>query len=129
MKKIAVEEHIHTEEYIAHLYTRKEFPKRDLIEEGGKKFIRDWWSPTNFRLMDPNQPNKLTDQGEGRIKEMDEVGIDMQVLSLSFPGVELFDAAEGTSMAKAVNNDLFEVINRYPERFAYIRTMVWNRGF
>lgn len=123
MKKIAVEEHIHTEEYVAHLYTRKDFPKRDFIEKRGKKLIRDWWSPTNYRLMDPNQPNKLTDQGEGRIKEMDEFGIDLQVLSLSFPGVELFDAQEGTSMAKAVNNDLYEVINRYPERFAGLATL------
>ena len=118
MKKIAIEEHIHTEDYIAYLYTRKEYPRRDLIEKGGKKFIRDWWSPTNYRLMDPNKPDKLTDQGEGRIKEMDEVGIEMQVLSLSFPGVELFDAADGTSIAKRVNDNLSEVINRYPKRFA-----------
>ncbi len=118
MKKIAIEEHIHTEGYLAYLYTRKEFPRRDYAKEGGKMFIRDWWSPTNFRLMDPDQPNKLTDQGEGRIKDMDEAGIDMQVLSLSFPGVELFDAVDGTSMAKTVNNNLSDVINRYPERFA-----------
>jgi 5-carboxyvanillate decarboxylase len=123
MKKIAIEEHIHTEGYLAYLYTRKEFPKRDLIEKEGKKFIRDWWSPTNFRLMDPDQPNKLTDQGEGRIKDMDEAGIDMQVLSLSFPGVELFDALDGTSMARTVNNDLSEVVYRYPERFAGLATL------
>ncbi|MFC1862696.1 amidohydrolase family protein [Thermodesulfobacteriota bacterium] len=118
MKIIAIEEHIHTEDYIAYLYSRKEYPRRDFTEEGGKKFIRDWWTPTKYRLMDPDQPNKLTDLGEGRIKEMDEAGIDMQVLSLSFPGVELFDAADGVDIAKKVNNNISEIINRYPERFA-----------
>jgi len=118
MKKIAVEEHIHTEDYTAYLYARKEYPRRDFTEEGGKKFIRDWWAPTKYRLMDPDQPNKLTDHGEERIKEMDEAGIDIQVLSLSFPGVELFDAADGVDIAKTVNNNISEVVNRYPERFA-----------
>ncbi len=118
MKKIAIEEHIHTEDYLAYLYTRKEFPRRDFTEKGGKKFIRDWWSTANFRLMDPDQPNKLTEHGEGRIREMDEAGIDMQVLSLSFPGVEMFDAPDGASVAETVNNNLHEIVNRNPERFA-----------
>ena len=42
----------------------------------------------------------------------------MQILSLSFPGVEMFDALDGASMAEKVNNNLYEAVNRYPERFA-----------
>ena len=120
MKKIAVEEHFHTEEYIDYLHTRKEFPKRDIIEENGKKFIRDWWSPTKYRLIDPDQPNinMITDLGEVRLKVMDEAGIDMQVLSLSFPGVEFFDASDGTAMAKVVNDRLSQAVKQYPDRFA-----------
>jgi 5-carboxyvanillate decarboxylase len=120
MKKIAVEEHFHTDEYIEYLHTRTEFPKRDFVEEKGKKFVRDWWSPTKYRLLDPDLPNKnlISDLGEIRLKVMDEAGIDMQVLSLSFPGVELFEVADGTAMAKVVNDRLSKAVKQYPERFA-----------
>ncbi|OGP54415.1 MAG: hypothetical protein A2Y65_09530 [Deltaproteobacteria bacterium RBG_13_52_11] len=118
MKKIAIEEHFHTEEYVKYLYSRKDWPRRELIEEGGKRFVRDWWSPTSFRLLDPDRPNPLTDLGEGRLKRMDEAGIDMQVLSISFPGVEMFDASDGTAMARSINDELSSVVARYPKRFA-----------
>jgi 2,3-dihydroxybenzoate decarboxylase len=118
VKKIAIEEHFHTEEFVKYLYSRKEWPRREIIEEGGKRFIREWWSRTGTRLMDPDQPNPLTDLGEGRLRRMDEAGIDMQVLSLSFPGVELFDAADGTAMAKSINDELSGAVKRHPERFA-----------
>jgi len=118
VKKIAIEEHFHTEEYIKYLYSRKDWPRREIIEEEGKRIAREWWSPTNSRLMDPNRPNPLTDLGEGRLKRMDEAGIDMQVLSLSFPGVELFDAAEGTAMARSINDELSGAVKRNPDRLA-----------
>jgi predicted TIM-barrel fold metal-dependent hydrolase len=118
MKKIAIEEHFHTEEYIRYLYSRKEWPRREVIEEGGKRLARDWWSSTHYRLMNPDQPNPLTDLGEGRLRRMDDAGIDMQVLSLSFPGVELFDAADGTAMAKSINDELSGAVKRNPDRLA-----------
>jgi 2,3-dihydroxybenzoate decarboxylase len=120
MKKIAVEEHFLTDEFIEYLHTRKEFPRRDIIEEKGKKLIRDWWSPTKYRLIDPDQPykNMITDLGEVRLKVMDEAGIDMQVLSFSMPGLEVFDASDGTSLAKGINDRLSQAITQYPKRFA-----------
>jgi 5-carboxyvanillate decarboxylase len=118
VKKIAIEEHFHTEEYVRYLYSRKEWPRREIIEEGGRRSAREWWSPTNYRLMNPYQPNPLIDLGEGRLKKMDEAGIDMQVLSLSFPGVELFDAADGTAMARSINDELSGAVKLYPDRLA-----------
>jgi 5-carboxyvanillate decarboxylase len=118
VKKIAIEEHFHTEEYIKYLYSRKDWPRREFVEEGGKRFVRDWWSSTSFRLLDPDRPNPLTDLGEERLKRMDEAGIDMQVLSISFPGVEMFDASDGTAMARSINDELSSVVTRYPKRFA-----------
>ncbi len=123
VKKIAIEEHFHTEEYIKHLYARKEWPRREVVEEGGKKIAREWWSPTHYRLMNPDQANPLNDLGEGRLKRMDEAGIDMQVLSLSFPGVELFDSSDGTLIAKDTNDELSEAVKRYPQRFAGFATI------
>jgi len=118
MKKIAIEEHFHTEDFVKYLFSRAEWPRRELTEEGEGRMVRDWWSETSFRLLNPRAPNRLTDLGEGRLREMDEAGIDMQVLSLSFPGVELFNPSDGCAMAKAVNDELSETIKRHPRRFA-----------
>lgn len=123
MKKIAIEEHFHTEAYTQYLYSRKEWPRREMIEESGKRLVRDWWSSTNYRLMDPEKPNPLTELGEGRLRRMDEAGIDMQVLSLSFPGVELFDAADATPLAREINDELSEAVARYPSRLSGFATI------
>jgi 5-carboxyvanillate decarboxylase len=117
VKKIAIEEHFHTEDYVKYLFSRKEWPRREFVEEDGKSLVRDWWSPSGFRLLPPG-PGKLTDLGEGRLHEMDEAGIDMQVLSLSFPGVELFDPSDGTAIARSVNDELSAAVKRHPERLA-----------
>jgi 2,3-dihydroxybenzoate decarboxylase len=48
---------------------------------------------------------------------MDSSGIDMQVLSLTSPGVQVFDAATANSLAAASNDELAEAIRRNPTRF------------
>lgn len=120
MKKIAIEEHFHTPGYIEYLRSRKEVPRREIVEEGGRKVERDWWSPTQYRVFDPDNPahKQISDIGEGRIQAMDEAGVGMQVLSLSYPGVELFNPADGTAIARQVNDDMAEVIGKYPDRFS-----------
>jgi 5-carboxyvanillate decarboxylase len=62
--------------------------------------------------------DRLTDIGEGRLKDMDAAGIDMQILSLTSPGVQVFDAATANSLAASSNDQLAEAIRRYPNRFA-----------
>ncbi len=118
MKKIAIEEHFLTENYRNFLRTRKEFPRQEFVEQGGQKVKREWWSPTNYRLLDHDLTEKVHDLGEKRLKDMDEAGIDMQVLSFSLPGIEPFNASDGTAMAKNINDELSEVVKRYPARFA-----------
>ena len=61
---------------------------------------------------------RLGDIGERRIADMDASGIDMQILSLTSPGVQVFDAATATSLASDTNDQLAEAIRRYPTRFA-----------
>ena len=65
----------------------------------------------------------LTDLGEGRIGAMDAAGIDRQVLSHWSPGVQAFEPAQGTELARLVNDRLAEAIRRYPERFAGLATV------
>jgi 5-carboxyvanillate decarboxylase len=53
-----------------------------------------------------------------RLREMDEHGVDMQVLSLTAPGVQMFDADTACELATLANDRLAEVIARHPARFA-----------
>jgi len=61
---------------------------------------------------------KLVDLGPGRIRQMDQDGISMQVLSLTAPGVQVFAADVATALAEQANDRLGEAIKAYPERFA-----------
>ncbi len=119
MKKIAIEEHFFTEEYLSYLRSRKDYPRLETVEdEKHHKIERLWSTPDRYRLRDPDEMGRLLDLGEGRLREMDEAGIDMQVLSLTAPGVEPFDAADGSAIAKKTNDELSAVIKKYPHRFA-----------
>ncbi len=55
---------------------------------------------------------------ERRIADMDATGIDVQVLALTSPGAHIFDAATGTALARASNDELAAAIAKYPQRLA-----------
>lgn len=60
----------------------------------------------------------LADIGEGRLADMDRAGVSLQVLSLTSPGVQLFDADTAVTVARESNDILAATVRRYPERFA-----------
>ena len=60
----------------------------------------------------------LSDMGPNRIAHMDAAGIDIQVLSLTSPGVEQLDADEARSIARDANDRLFSAVSNHPSRFA-----------
>ncbi|MBA1204831.1 amidohydrolase [Pseudomonas capeferrum] len=60
----------------------------------------------------------LTDMEHQRIAHMDAAGIDMQVLSLTSPGVQIMDRAEAVSFAGQSNDWLADAISRHPTRLA-----------
>lgn len=66
----------------------------------------------------PGIAEKLVDLGEKRIAEMDKAGIDVQVLSLNSPGVEMCSPAEAITLAKETNDLLALATKNHPERFA-----------
>jgi predicted TIM-barrel fold metal-dependent hydrolase len=67
--------------------------------------------------------DQLLDLDDLRIAEMDEAGIDMQVLSLNSPGVEQLGAAEAEAQARQANDYLGEAVRRHPSRFAGFAAM------
>src|SRR6185312_11080179 len=64
----------------------------------------------------------LLDMEKVRLRDMDENGVDMQILSLTAPGVQMFDADTASELAIVANDRLAEVISRHPTRFAGLAT-------
>jgi len=60
---------------------------------------------------------RLVDLGERRLADMDAAGIDRQVISLTAPGPQIFDADRGPAMAALANDQLAEACRRHPDRF------------
>jgi len=61
---------------------------------------------------------RLADVDARRIGDMDEAGIDLQLLSLTSPGVQVFDRETATALAADANDQLAAAIARHPARFA-----------
>jgi predicted TIM-barrel fold metal-dependent hydrolase len=66
---------------------------------------------------------KLGDLGELRLKEMDEAGVDFQVLSHCPPGAQAFDAETAAAQARGVNDRLHETVRARPDRFGAFATL------
>lgn len=61
---------------------------------------------------------RLDDLGELRLNEMDEAGIDVQVLSLQEPGVQNFEGEQAIRLARQANDGLRRSVDARPDRFA-----------
>lgn len=61
---------------------------------------------------------KLEDFDDIRLQEMDEVGIDLQVLSHAPPGLQGVEASIAAEVAMRVNDRLAAVVRRNPKRLA-----------
>jgi predicted TIM-barrel fold metal-dependent hydrolase len=66
---------------------------------------------------------KLLDLGVGRIADMDEAAIDLQVLSLAAMGFDGLDAATATPVARDVNDELAGAVRGRPNRLAGFATL------
>jgi predicted TIM-barrel fold metal-dependent hydrolase len=100
MRTITLEEHFATPEFF----------------DGPARFLKDRAEQVGGRYA--NLMARLCDVGAKRIAEMDAAGIDMQVLSLSAPGVEQMAAADAIAMARDTNDYLADAVQKHPTRFA-----------
>ncbi len=62
--------------------------------------------------------SRIQDIGEVRLRDMDDIGIARQILSLTAPGVQVFDADLATSLARSANDQLAQAIRAHPDRFS-----------
>jgi len=68
------------------------------------------------RIQAVNQ--RMQDLGERRLADMDATGIARQILSLTSPGVQVFDADTAVRLARECNDVLAEAVVRHPHRFS-----------
>jgi len=101
---VALEEHFATEQFL-------EGPGRDHFQRmaaGSQRF------PGGVGGL----VEQLADVAAGRIAEMDAAGVNVQVLSLTAPGLEQVPGSDAVALARAINDDLADAIRHYPQRMA-----------
>ena len=114
MKTIDFENHFITPEWVDALLANDGHPR--LVEDKATGKVRLYYQADAFEPF--GVMPKLLDLGEGRIAEMDSVGVDVAVLSLTAPGCEQLSAEVGPVLAKSTNDSLAAAIDRHPDRFA-----------
>lgn len=60
----------------------------------------------------------LKDVEDHRLPQMDQYGVDMHLLALTAPGVQMFDADTAMDLAMLANDKLAEICRKHPRRFA-----------
>ena len=106
MRMITLEEHYATQAFL-------EGPGHQLIDQARAVKAHPQVAAGLKDLID-----RLSDLDERRISEMDDAGIDMQVLSLTSPGTEQLDVTEALALARDTNDLVAEAVRRHPNRFA-----------
>lgn len=66
---------------------------------------------------------RLFDLADERLRCMDEAGIDVQVLSLTTPGVQSLNPGQAVPLARAANDLLAEAVRARPDRFQGLATL------
>lgn len=61
---------------------------------------------------------QLLDLDTERLADMDQAGVDVQILSVTIPGVQMFEPAAASALAIVTNDHLAAAISRHPRRFA-----------
>ena len=108
MKVIALEEHFVTDE----------------VERLGGE-VEPRWRDASAQFMPPGSDitTRLHDLGDERIRLMDESGVDVQVLSLTTPGVQNLGALDARDAASRVNDLIARTVAERPDRFGGFATL------
>jgi predicted TIM-barrel fold metal-dependent hydrolase len=106
MRTITLEEHYATPAFM-------EGPGHQLKDQAQAAHAHPQVAAGITQLLD-----RLCDLDDRRIADMDAAGIDVQVLSLTSPGVEQLGATEAVTLAREANDHLADAVRRHPNRFA-----------
>lgn len=107
IKTIGTEEHFVTDEVVA-AWSRLDPPARADSRAG---------------VPPGEMGDRLRETGERRIAAMDEAGLDVQVISLTSPGLHNLAPAEATRLQVETNDRIFELVKVHPARFQGFATL------
>jgi predicted TIM-barrel fold metal-dependent hydrolase len=86
--------------------------------------LKAWQSGDGPRFApDAERLRRLLEIGPERLAAMDEAGVDVQVLSLTTPGVQDLDADKAGKLAGLANDRVAEAVRAWPERFQGFATL------
>lgn len=98
------------------------------IQRGWEQVLQSHHAEPGFKLMgasilgrDPGAQaihRRLLDIGPGRLAQMDADGIDLALLSITSPGVQVFDAITAAALAREANDVLAAAVSAHPGRLA-----------
>ncbi len=94
---------------------------KDMLEKGRNLdpgFVGQWGYFLGKSPRAQAIASRIQEIGEQRIRDMDDTGIARQILSLTNPGVQIFDADTGTALAISLNDQLAAAIRKHPDRFS-----------
>lgn len=105
MKVIALEEHLDTSE------VKQAQSSSQNQEDAANSFCQE------------KVDQRLLDLTEARTRDMDESGIDVQVLSLTTPGVQNLESSQAIELAKRTNDWIAQTVQAKPDRFQGFATL------
>jgi predicted TIM-barrel fold metal-dependent hydrolase len=68
-------------------------------------------------------PEMLLDTGERRLQHMDDMGVDMQVLSVTTPATQVLEPVDAVACAREANDLLGRVVSANPDRYQAFATL------
>jgi 2,3-dihydroxybenzoate decarboxylase len=120
IRKICVEEHFSTTDHLNKLLSiyQKTYPVAEVVQDE-KYMLAD--APF-LTAMSANEGTRrmitqLCDLDKGRIGDMDKCNIDMQVLSLVCPGVQVFETATAIKLSMEYNDRLASAVKDHPKKY------------
>ncbi|MGY5120038.1 amidohydrolase family protein [Streptomyces sp. 900105755] len=82
------------------------------------------WQDLSLRPSTQGEPaRRLADLEGERFAAMDDSGVDVQVLSLSTPGVQNLERADAVALQKVSNDRVAEVVRAHPDRYQGLATL------
>jgi 5-carboxyvanillate decarboxylase len=101
---------------------------RTLLERGGADtgFDSLWGHYLHSNAERPaSVRRRLQDLGSERLADMDAAGIDHQVLALTSPGTQVFDADTAHGLAVLANDVAAQAVRDHPERFSALAAVAF----
>jgi 5-carboxyvanillate decarboxylase len=112
-QRIATEEAFATREIYDHYYKLLDTGATD---PGFESLIGFYLRNPSPRIAEVSR--RMLDLGELRLRDMDQTGIARQLLLLTAPGVQVFEADTAVGLARSSNDELAEAIRQHPDRFS-----------